>query len=145
MADSKVIKDYNETIEKWLKIESSLNDIRKDSGLTLVYLQEECNLNHNTVKQIESAGNYSMNSFFKFLLYTNAVLKVNNEEVTTIEELADVLSAKRSESGLKQQEVMDRTGLTAKTIVGIEKGRGYNRNSFLKYIKLYNLDFEIIA
>ena len=143
MIDSKL--ESGKTAKSWQAVESRFQQIRKDSGVTLLYLQKECNLNHNTVKQIESAGNYAMSSLFKFFFYTNAMLKVDGKEVTTIEDLAAVLSEKREESGLKQREIMEQTGLAAKTIVSIEKGRGYNRNSFLKYIQLYHIDFDIDA
>ena len=124
-------------------LESKLESIQNDQGVTYSSL-DKAGIGFMTVKRIQSGQNYQVKMLFKYVdLLCNYIL-VNGNVVENVESLGEYLQSKRLERGLTTTQISSKMVVANNTVSAIEKGRGYKRESLLKYIDaIGGVDFDI--
>lgn len=124
-------------------LESKLESIQNDQGVTYSSL-DKAGIGFMTVKRIQSGQNYQVKMLFKYVdLLCNYIL-VNGNVVENVESLGEYLQSKRLERGLTTTQIASKMVVANNTVSAIEKGRGYKRESLLKYIDaIGGVDFDI--
>ena len=120
-------------------LESKLESIQNDQGVL-----DKAGIGFMTVKRIQSGQNYQVKMLFKYVdLLCNYIL-VNGNVVENVESLGEYLQSKRLERGLTTTQIASKMVVANNTVSAIEKGRGYKRESLLKYIDaIGGVDFDI--
>lgn len=123
-------------------IERHLPDLREHNGITFQYLQER-GLYTVSVYRMERGDNYSFQSLLRYLYFLNCKLVCNGHKVGDLSEFGQILRAQRIQLGLTQADVISGSGLTPRGVVNVELGRGYKRDTLLKYLNVIPVKLEI--
>lgn len=126
-----------------ISIENTVKDIREKGGISTLSLERR-GLAHSIVYNIESHGNYAMRNLFKYLDLMGYNVKTNGQITADIVELGSVLKGFRENAKYTLRLMEQKTGLYNTQIIDIEKGRGYTKNTLLKYLAAFdNVKLEI--
>lgn len=123
-------------------IERHLPDLREHNGITFQYLQER-GLYTVSVYRMERGDNYSFQSLLRYLYFLNCKLVCNGRRVGDLTDFGQALRAQRMKLGLTQADVISSSGLTPRGVVNVEHGRGYKRDTLLKYLGVVPVKLEI--
>lgn len=127
----------------WTKVERLLPLLRQSRWEQVVTFADYCELDFATVKSIESGGAYSFTSLFKYMNTINCYLKVDGNRVYSLQDLGAYLSNYRKlKAGIRV--FAQRCGISPGAVLNIEKGRGFSKSVFIKYLShLGTVDFGI--
>lgn len=126
-----------------ISIENTVKDIREKGGISTLSLERR-GLAHSIVYNIESHGNYAMRNLFKYLDLMGYNVKANGRIAADMAGLGSVLKGIRENEKYTLRLMEQKTGLYNTQIIDIEKGRGYTKNTLLKYLAAFDdLKLEI--
>jgi DNA-binding XRE family transcriptional regulator len=123
-------------------IERKIQKLREAQEVPFILLQER-GLYPVSVYHIERGENYTFDTLLKYLTILNAHLLINETEVTDLLEAGAAFRALRVEQGWSLASLGMATKLSARTIINIEKGRGYTKKNLIKYLSKVHVDFGI--
>lgn len=126
------------------EIEGKLASEQEKQGVSYTFLVKN-GLGYSTVKKIQTGENYQVRRLFTYLNFLCLFLMVDGYVMEDIEELGTYLSRRRLELGLTLGRVAGSMGTSIGIVQKIEKGKGYNRDSLLKYLEVTgNIEFDIV-
>lgn len=125
------------------ELERKLESVQNDQMVTYSSL-DKSGMGFMTIKRIQSGQNYQVKMLFKYVdLLCNYIL-VNGHVVENVERFGEYLQSLRLEKGLTTIQIASKMVVANNTVSAIEKGRGYKRESLLKYIDaIGGVDFDI--
>lgn len=125
------------------ELERKLESVQNDQMVTFSSL-DKSGMGFMTVKRIQSGQNYQVKMLFKYVdLLCNYII-VNGNVVENVERFGEYLQSLRLKKGLTTTQIASKMVVTNNTVSAIEKGRGYKRDSLLKYIDaIGGVDFDI--
>lgn len=129
--------------EAWGELERHLRGLREKAYgpklIDFVRYAHDTGITRPTICRIEEGGSYSFTSFWKYLglLNVEIILDDDDQAAASIGEFGQRLEEKRKQGGLTMLDVSVRTHMQNPRIIDIEKGRGYTKQSFLKYMSMY--------
>jgi len=125
------------------ELERKLESIQNDQMVTFSSL-DKSGMGFMTVKRIQSGQNYQVKMLFKYVdLLCNYII-VNGNVVENVERFGEYLQSLRLKKGLTTTQIASKMVVANNTVSAIEKGRGYKRDSLLKYIDaIGGVDFDI--
>ena len=125
------------------ELERKLESVQNDQMVTFSSL-DKSGMGFMTVKRIQSGQNYQVKMLFKYVdLLCNYII-VNGNVVENVERFGEYLQSLRLKKGLTTTQIASKMVVTNNTVSAIEKGRGYKRDSLLKYIEaIGGVDFDI--
>ena len=124
------------------QIEHQISDIRQQQGVSFQLLQER-GLYPASVYHIERGENYSFLTILKYLQLLNSHLAVNGSSVDDIVSLGAMLHDERVRQGYSLVSLGKSAQISARTIINIEKGRGYTKMNIHKYLSKVKVDLSI--
>ena len=127
---------------KYEELEKTLLALQESEGVKFKDLQRG-GVGFRAVKRIHSGKNYRVLALFKYLESIAYVLEVNGEIIETIWHFGIFLSTLRQNQGLTLDDLHKKTGLSPQQLIAIEHGKNYTKTTLLKYIELFNLDFNV--
>lgn len=126
------------------EIESRLESEQEKQGVSYTFLVKN-GLGYSTVKKIQSGENYQVRRLFNYLNFLCLFLMVDDYVMQDIEELGMYLSQRRVSHHLTLGRVAGAMGTSIGIVQKIENGKGYNRDSLMKYLEVTgDVDFEIV-
>lgn len=126
------------------ELEERLPILRKEMGVTYKWLQEH-GLSNETVHKINHGENYKIGSLFKYVDNLYYTIKVDGVIVKDLQALGQFLKNKRKELGFNGIEMQSKLVWSASQLAKIEKGQEYFKSSFLAYIEVVPVDFDLIS
>ena len=125
------------------ELERKLESVQNDQMVTFSSL-DKSGMGFMTVKRIQSGQNYQVKMLFKYVdLLCNYII-VNGNVVENVERFGEYLHSLRLKKGLTTTQIASKMVVANNTVSAIEKGRGYKRDSLLKYIDaIGGVDFDI--
>ena len=125
------------------ELERKLESVQNDQMVTFSSL-DKSGMGFMTVKRIQSGQNYQVKMLFKYVdLLCNYII-VNGNVVENVERFGEYLQSLRLKKGLTTTQIASKMVVANNTVSAIEKGRGYKRDSLLKYIDaIGGVDFDI--
>ena len=125
------------------ELERKLESVQNDQMVTFSSL-DKSGMGFMTVKRIQSGQNYQVKMLFKYVdLLCNYII-VNGNVVENVERFGEYLQSLRLKKGLTTTQIASKMVVANNTVSAIEKGRGYKRDSLLKYIEaIGGVDFDI--
>lgn len=127
----------------WTKIEKRFAVIRNERCPVLRDFERVSELDHSTIKEIETSGNYTFSSLMKFLEAVNCHLVVDGTVVYNLEMFGKKLSDVRSRD-YSIRDYAKACKISPGAVISIEKGRGCSKATFIKYLSnLCSVDFSI--
>ena len=125
------------------ELERKLESVQNDQMVTFSSL-DKSGMGFMTVKRIQSGQKYQVKMLFKYVdLLCNYII-VNGNVVENVERFGEYLQSLRLKKGLTTTQIASKMVVTNNTVSAIEKGRGYKRDSLLKYIDaIGGVDFDI--
>jgi len=124
------------------ELEKRLINIRKEEEVTFKMLKDR-GLSSDTISNIHEGKEYKLSSLFKYLDALMYVIEVNGVTVSDIKGFGNLLRIMRQNKNLSLAQVQAQLGWTPRQVIAIEKGRGYTRNSLLKYTSLIEVNYEL--
>lgn len=141
------IIDDSEPVKAWINFESQFQKLRINAyGKNLHKFILYSELSRKTIVSIEEGEAYSFTSLWKYLYSLNVELIIDDYQhtATSMLELGDLMRKKRESEGLSMMDIFLINKLRNRRIIDIEKGRGYTRSTFLRYISVFkNIRFSI--
>ena len=126
------------------ELEKRLVTIRKEEAVTFKMLRER-GLSRETIMHIHEGKDYNITSLFKYLDALMYVIEVNGVIVANIKGFGQILRVIRLATNKTILHIQSELVWSAKQVLAIEKGRGYTRNSLLKYSSIINVNYELIS
>lgn len=126
------------------ELEKRLVTIRKEEAVTFKMLRER-GLSRETIMHIHEGKDYNITSLFKYLDALMYVIEVNGVIVANIKGFGQILRVIRLATNKTILQIQSELVWSAKQVLAIEKGRGYTRNSLLKYSSIINVNYELIS
>lgn len=126
------------------ELEKRLVTIRKEEAVTFKMLRER-GLSRETIMHIHEGKDYNITSLFKYLDALMYVIEVNGVIVANIKGFGQILRVIRLATNKTILQIQSELVWSAKQVLAIEKGRGYTRNSLLKYSSIININYELIS
>lgn len=126
------------------ELEKRLVTIRKEEAVTFKMLRER-GLSRETIMHIHEGKDYNITSLFKYLDALMYVIEVNGVIVANIKSFGQILRVIRLATNKTILQIQSELVWSAKQVLAIEKGRGYTRNSLLKYSSIINVNYELIS
>ena len=125
------------------ELERKMESVQNDQMVTFSSL-DKSGMGFMTVKRIQSGQNYQVKMLFKYVdLLCNYII-VNGNVVENVERFGEYLQSLRLNKGLTTTQIASKMVVANNTVSAIEKGRGYKRDSLLKYIDaIGGVDFDI--
>ena len=125
------------------ELERKLESVQNEQMVTFSSL-DKSGMGFMTVKRIQSGQNYQVKMLFKYVdLLCNYII-VNGNVVENVERFGEYLQSLRLKKGLTTTQIASKMVVANNTVSAIEKGRGYKRDSLLKYIDaIGGVDFDI--
>ena len=124
------------------ELEKRLVTIRKEEAVTFKMLRER-GLSRETIMHIHEGKDYNITSLFKYLDALMYVIEVNGVIVANIKGFGQIVFYLVVLNEVLQ--IQSELVWSAKQVLAIEKGRGYTRNSLLKYSSIINVNYELIS
>ena len=115
------------------QIGEEIRQIRQRQEVSFQFLAER-GLFCNSVYRVERGENYALGTLFRYTYYLNARLTLDGVDMSTAEELGQVLHQRRTEHGQSLRAVAEATGLSERQIIDIEKARGGKVESLERYL-----------
>ena len=123
------------------QLEKTLKEIRISTGKSYSELST-IGLQYQTIAKIEKGENYTLSSLYRYINGLEVSLIISTLLSPNIVAFGSILQKHRKEK-FSLAEISLKTGLNATRILAIEKGRGCERKSLLKYLEIVPLDFNI--
>ena len=121
------------------ELETRLEAIQESQMVTYSSL-EKAGIGYMTAKRIQNGDNYQVKMLFKYVDLLCQYIIVNGQDV---EKLGEYLFSLRQAAGLTTIQIASKMVVAVNTVLAIEKGTGYKRESLLKYIEaIGGVDFE---
>ncbi len=129
------------------ELEIRLTSLQKEMGISYSWIENHREgLKFDTVKKIQSGGNYRISSLFQYLDLLTHILVVNNHQIEDQGQLGEYFKAKRIEEGHSVFDMSLKMKCPTKVIYNFEEGKGSVRNTFNAYSEsLDNISFDIIS
>lgn len=124
------------------QIEHQIGDIRQQQEVSFQFLQDR-GLYAASVYHIERGENYAFQTMLKYLQLLNLHLMVNGTSVDDIFSLGGLLHDERVRQGYSLVSLGNSAHISARTIINIEKGRGYTKMNLQKYLSKVKVDLSI--
>ena len=125
------------------ELETRLEAIQKSQMVTYSSL-EKAGIGYMTAKRIQNGDNYQVKMLFKYVDLLCQYVIVNGQVMEHVEKLGEYLFSLRQAAGLTTIQIASKMVVAVNTVLAIEKGTGYKRESLLKYIEaIGGVDFEI--
>ena len=125
------------------ELETRLEAIQESQMVTYSSL-EKAGIGYMTAKRIQNGDNYQVKMLFKYVDLLCQYIIVNGQVMEDVEELGEYLFSLRQAAGLTTIQIASKMVVAVNTVLAIEKGTGYKRESLLKYIEaIGGVDFEI--
>lgn len=130
-------------MDRIIAIEDAVKNVREAGQISTLSIERK-GLAHSIVYNIENHGNYAVRNLFKYMDLIGLRLSVNDVAINNMEELGAFLRDKREKEKLTLRLMEGKTSLYNTQIIDIEKGRGYTKNTLLKYINAFeDIDFKL--
>lgn len=124
-------------------LEHRLEAIQESQMVTYSSL-EKAGIGYMTAKRIQNGDNYQVKMLFKYVDLLCQYVIVNGQVMEDVEKLGEYLFSLRQAAGLTTIQIASKMVVAVNTVLAIEKGTGYKRESLLKYIEaIGGVDFEI--
>ena len=124
-------------------IEKELEHIQESQMVTYSSL-DKAGIGYMTAKRIQSGKNYQVKMLFQYVDLICHYIIVNGQVVENVEMLGKYLHSLREKKGLTTIQVASKMVMANNTVSAIEKGRGYKRESLIRYIDaIGGVNFEI--
>ena len=125
------------------ELETRLEAIQESQMVTYSSL-EKAGIGYMTAKRIQNGDNYQVKMLFKYVDLLCQYIIVNGQVMEDVEKLGEYLFSLRQAAGLTTIQIASKMVVAVNTVLAIEKGTGYKRESLLKYIEAIGGDeFEI--
>ena len=125
------------------ELETRLEAIQESQMVTYSSL-EKAGIGYMTAKRIQNGDNYQVKMLFKYVDLLCQYIIVNGQVMADVEKLGEYLFSLRQAAGLTTIQIASKMVVAVNTVLAIEKGTGYKRESLLKYIEaIGGVDFEI--
>lgn len=125
------------------ELETRLEAIQESQMVTYSSL-EKAGIGYMTAKRIQNGDNYQVKMLFKYVDLLCQYVIVNGQVMEDVEKLGEYLFSLRQAAGLTTIQIASKMVVAVNTVLAIEKGTGYKRESLLKYIEaIGGVDFEI--
>ena len=125
------------------ELETRLEAIQESQMVTYSSL-EKAGIGYMTAKRIQNGDNYQVKMLFKYVDLLCQYIIVNGQVMEDVEKLGEYLFSLRQAAGLTTIQIASKMVVAVNTVLAIEKGTGYKRESLLKYIEaIGGVDFEI--
>ena len=125
------------------ELETRLEAIQESQMVTYSSL-EKAGIGYMTAKRIQNGDNYQVKMLFKYVDLLCQYVIVNGQVMEDVEKLGEYLFSLRQAAGLTTSQIASKMVVAVNTVLAIEKGTGYKRESLLKYIEaIGGVDFEI--
>ena len=125
------------------ELETRLEAIQESQMVTYSSL-EKAGIGYMTAKRIQNGDNYQVKMLFKYVDLLCQYIIVNGQLMEDVEKLGVYLFSLRQAAGLTTIQIASKMVVAVNTVLAIEKGTGYKRESLLKYIEaIGGVDFEI--
>ena len=125
------------------ELETRLEAIQESQMVTYSSL-EKAGIGYMTAKRIQNGDNYQVKMLFKYVDLLCQYIIVNGQVMEDVEKLGEYLFSLRQAAGLTTIQIASKMVVAFNTVLAIEKGTGYKRESLLKYIEaIGGVDFEI--
>lgn len=125
------------------ELETRLEAIQEIQMVTYSSL-EKAGIGYMTAKRIQNGDNYQVKMLFKYVDLLCQYIIVNGQVMEDVEKLGEYLFSLRQAAGLTTIQIASKMVVAVNTVLAIEKGTGYKRESLLKYIEaIGGVDFEI--
>ena len=125
------------------ELETRLEAIQESQMVTYSSL-EKAGIGYMTAKRIQNGDNYQVKMLFKYVDLLCHYVIVNGQVIEDVEKLGEYLFSLRQAAGLTTIQIASKMVVAVNTVLAIEKGTGYKRESLLKYIEaIGGVDFEI--
>ena len=125
------------------ELETRLEAIQESQMVTYSSL-EKAGIGYMTAKRIQNGDNYQVKMLFKYVDLLCQYIIVNGQVMEDVEKLGEYLFSLRQSAGLTTIQIASKMVVAVNTVLAIEKGTGYKRESLLKYIEaIGGVDFEI--
>lgn len=124
------------------ELETRLEAIQESQMVTYSSL-EKAGIGYMTAKRIQNGDNYQVKMLFKYVDLLCQYVIVNGQVMEDVEKLGEYLFSLRQAAGLTTIQIASKMVVAVNTVLAIEKGTGYKRESLLKYIEaIGGVDFE---
>ena len=129
------------------ELEIRLISLQKEMEISYSWIEKHRDgLKFDTVKKIQSGGNYRVGSLFQYLELLTHILVINNNQIEDQLQLGEFFKSKRIEAGLSVFDMSLKMKCPTKVIYNFEEGKGSVRNTFNAYAEsLDNISFDIIS
>ena len=125
------------------ELETRLEAIQESQMVTYSSL-EKAGIGYMTAKRIQNGDNYQVKMLFKYVDLLCQYVIVNGQVMEDVEKLGEYLFSLRQAAGLTTIQIASKMVVAVNTVLAIEKGTGYKRESLLKYIEaIGGVNFEI--
>lgn len=125
------------------ELETRLEAIQESQMVTYSSL-EKAGIGYMTAKRIQNGDNYQVKMLFKYVDLLCQYIIVNGQVMEDVEKLGEYLFSLRQAAGLTTIQIASKMVVAVNTVLAIEKGTGYKRESLLKYIEaIGGVDFEV--
>ena len=125
------------------ELETRLEAIQESQMVTYSSL-EKAGIGYMTAKRIQNGDNYQVKMLFKYVDLLCQYIIVNGQVMEDVEKLGEYLFSLRQAAGLTTIQIASKMVVAVNTVLAIEKGTGYKRESLLKYIEaIGGVDYEI--
>ena len=125
------------------ELETRLEAIQESQMVTYSSL-DKAGIGYMTAKRIQNGDNYQVKMLFKYVDLLCQYVIVNGQVMEDVEKLGEYLFSLRQAAGLTTIQIASKMVVAVNTVLAIEKGTGYKRESLLKYIEaIGGVDFEI--
>ena len=125
------------------ELDTRLEAIHESQMVTYSSL-EKAGIGYMTAKRIQNGDNYQVKMLFKYVDLLCQYVIVNGQVMEDVEKLGEYLFSLRQAAGLTTIQIASKMVVAVITVLAIEKGTGYKRESLLKYIEaIGGVDFEI--
>lgn len=125
------------------ELETRLEAIQESQMVTYSSL-EKAGIGYMTAKRIQNGDNYQVKMLFKYVDLLCQYIIVNGQVMEDVEKLGEYLFSLRQAAGLTTIQIASKMVVAVNTVLAIEKGTGYKRESLLKYIEaIGGVDFDI--
>lgn len=116
------------------------NDIKFSSQIGIL---KESHLSSINRERVQNGENYHIDCLFTYMSDLGMILLCNNERINNKEELGRYLKNQRLSAHMTKLDMEIASTLSTSAIDIIEIGKGYKRNTFMKYINQLNIDFDV--
>lgn len=126
-------------------IETYLYKIRLISDISIrsIFEKKDIGVSTTTIFRIERHNNYNMQSLLNYAEILGKYIIMEGTKVKTLADIGLIFKNKREQQKLTLLEAYSKSSVIPRSIINIERGKNYSKNTFLAYMSIFKLKIEI--